>query len=190
MNTALLKQSLRKEFIARRDLLPETEKFQREQLAISNLRRVLPPLPATVHLFLSAKGKSEFDTWRLSDELKTEGYTLCIPYISGKGNMVSVNYKGKESLVQKKFGLFEPEVPEITDPASIQMIIVPLLAFDNMGYRLGYGGGYYDNYLKDFSHIPKVGLSLFPAEGELLPRHSWDIPLDSVASPVGLIEFL
>jgi 5-formyltetrahydrofolate cyclo-ligase len=186
MESSLLKQALRKEFISRRDSLPLEEKKQREANALTHFLPVLPSAPCTIHLYLSAQGKSEFDTWGLSEMLFDKGYQLCIPYITHRGNMLSVNYNSKADLVQKKFGLFEPELPEFTNPASIRIIIVPMLAFDNECYRLGYGGGYYDTYLKDFKDIPKVGLSLFDAESSILPRDPWDIPLDAVASPFNL----
>lgn len=189
MHTALAKSALRKEFIARRNALSSHEKVLREEKALGHLRSILPSVPATIHLFLSAKGKSEFDTWPLSEELQSNGYLLCIPYITGKGTMVSATYYGKDSLISRSFGLFEPVDPHFTDPSSISFILVPLLAFDSEGYRLGYGGGYYDLYLKDFERIPKVGLSLFPAESKLLPREPWDIPLDAVACPDGLLKF-
>jgi len=60
-------------------------------------------------------------------------------------------------------------------------VIVPMLAFDKNNYRLGYGGGYYDRYLKDYDGL-KIGLAFDEQYGELCIE-SFDMPLDIIITP-------
>lgn len=88
----------------------------------------------------------EFDTGFLIDQLLLRGKEVFIPKVMGPGKMSFFPYD-PASLIRSKFGILEPSLgsEEIPD-----LLLVPGLAFDERGYRIGYGGGFYDRYLSKF----------------------------------------
>ena len=125
---------------------------------------------------------TEADTRAIIEGLVSAGKKVYLPRVEGK-NIVPVPY-GECS--RGAFGVDEPVgepytgVPEVT--------VVPLLAVNNQGFRLGYGGGYYDRYLKDTATL-KVGLGYaFQLTDELSPDE-WDEPLDMFICERGIYRF-
>ena len=96
--------------------------------------------------------KSEISTQYLNEFLLNNGKTLCLPII--KNNFETLNfveYNLKTKLVSGKFGIMQPS--DISKEFLPEVILTPCLAFDENGFRLGYGGGYYD---KTFSYLKKI----------------------------------
>ncbi len=86
------------------------------------------------------------------------------------------------ALVKNKFGIPEPTNSEEASIENLDLIFVPLLLCDKEGFRIGYGGGYYDRLLSETKAL-KVGLSLSPPADIILQREEWDIPLDYLITP-------
>ena len=85
-----------------------------------------------------------------------------------------IRYHRNDPLVTSRFGIPEPEgTPEVPE-----ILLVPMVAANHFNYRLGYGGGYYDNYLKNFNG-PKIGICYKELVMDFTPN-TWDIPLDMV----------
>ncbi|GGE24256.1 5-formyltetrahydrofolate cyclo-ligase [Streptococcus himalayensis] len=78
-----------------------------------------------------------------------DGKQVLVPKTYPQGRMIFVDYN-PEQLVQTSFGLLEPRSELAVDPAMIDLIHVPGVVFTKEGYRIGYGGGYYDRYLADY----------------------------------------
>ena len=79
------------------------------------------------------------------------GKRICVPRTYPQGRMEFVEYD-PDILEKTRFGLLEPnEQGKVVDKAEIDLIHVPGLVFQSKGYRIGYGGGYYDRYLADFA---------------------------------------
>jgi 5-formyltetrahydrofolate cyclo-ligase len=75
-------------------------------------------------------------------------------------------------------------------PADIDMILVPLLAFDKKGYRVGYGKGFYDKYLADCrKNCIKAGFSYFDPVDEIADKGDFDVPLDLCITPQSVYVF-
>lgn len=91
----------------------------------------------------------EYDTQLLIKQAQKDGKHLLIPKTYPKGEMIFCPYD-KDHLVQTRFGLWEPAVANAVDKAHIDLIHVPGLIFNQAGFRIGYGGGYYDRYLADY----------------------------------------
>ena len=93
----------------------------------------------------------EFQTQGLIDQALRDGKKVMIPKTYPKGRMEFVVYDPQQ-LVKTSFGLLEPQGNlEVVDASQIDLIHVPGLAFTREGYRIGYGGGYYDRYLENFA---------------------------------------
>ena len=94
-------------------------------------------------------------------------------------------WKPSEPLQKGKYGIFEPhpDLPTLP-PQDVDLILVPAVGCDRQGYRLGYGGGYYDRLLssEDWQHIPTIGIIFNFAWLEQLPVDDWDIPLTAICS--------
>jgi 5-formyltetrahydrofolate cyclo-ligase len=93
------------------------------------------------------------------------------------------------SLQPGTYGIMEPDAtaPRIA-PEQVELILVPCLACDINGYRLGYGGGFYDRMLSDplWANVPTIGIVFEYARLPQVPRESWDIPLSGICTESGL----
>lgn len=91
-------------------------------------------------------------------------------------------------LVQHPFGMAEPapSLPEVL-PGEIQLVLVPGLAFDHCGWRLGYGGGYFDRFLKDFRGV-SVGVVFQALLFESIPHGEHDIPMQWLVTEEEMIN--
>ena len=93
-----------------------------------------------------------------------------------------------QHLIQHPFGMAEP-APDLSQvlPAEIQLVLVPGLAFDRSGWRLGYGGGFFDRFLENFSGL-SVGVVFRALLLETLPHGEHDIPVQWLVTEDGLIQ--
>ena len=120
----------------------------------------------------------EFQTQELIEQALRDGKKVLIPKTYPKGRMDFVVYDPQQ-LVKTSFGLLEPQGNlEVVDASQIDLIHVPGLAFTTEGYRIGYGGGYYDRYLK---HFPGHTLStVYPCQIQDFIPENHDIPVQEV----------
>jgi 5-formyltetrahydrofolate cyclo-ligase len=107
---------------------------------------------------------------------------LALPVLTGEGTMVFREYTGEESLGAGAFGIAEPRVGREIPPSEIDLMLIPGVAFDAAGRRLGRGGGFYDRYLAqaDAAHIYKVGLCRPRALVPKVPAEPHDIIMDKI----------
>ena len=96
--------------------------------------------------------KSEISTQFLNEFLLNNGKILCLPIIKNNSETLNfIEYNLKTKLVSGKFGIMQPS--DLSKEFFPEIILTPCLAFDENGFRLGYGGGYYD---KTFSYLKKI----------------------------------
>lgn len=97
-------------------------------------------------------------------------------------------WQPSEPLVTGKYNILEPDPksPRLT-PDLVDLILVPAVALDARGYRLGYGGGYYDRLRSDsvWQMIPTIGIVFDFSYVEMLPTEAWDLPVDRVCTESG-----
>ena len=120
----------------------------------------------------------EFQTQELIKQALKEGKKVLIPKTYPKGRMEFVVYNPQQ-LAKTSFGLLEPQGDlEVVEPSQIDLIHVPGLAFTTEGYRIGYGGGYYDRYLEHFAgHTMST---IYPCQVQEFNFENHDIPVQEV----------
>lgn len=120
----------------------------------------------------------EFQTQGLIKQALKEGKKVLIPKTYPKGRMEFVVYDPQQ-LAKTSFGLLEPQGDlEVVKPSQIDLIHVPGLAFTTEGYRIGYGGGYYDRYLEHFTgHTLST---VYPCQIQEFNLENHDIPVQEV----------
>lgn len=122
----------------------------------------------------------EPDTWALLRIAWQRGKRTALPRCEGAGQMRFFLADGMHALRPGSFGVMEPDAScPLYDPSAADLCIVPGLAFDRDGYRLGYGGGYYDRYLA-LHPMQTVGFCYPNALVLSLPREPLDIPVRQV----------
>ena len=120
----------------------------------------------------------EFQTQGLIDQALRDGKQVLIPKTYPQGRMEFVVYDPQQ-LVKTSFGLLEPQGDlEVVDASQIDLIHVPGLAFTREGYRIGYGGGYYDRYLENFAGHSLS--TIYPCQVQEFNSEDHDIPVQEV----------
>ena len=120
----------------------------------------------------------EFQTQGLIDQALKDGKKVLIPKTYPKGRMEFVVYDPQQ-LKKTSFGLLEPQGDlEVVDASQIDLIHVPGLAFTREGYRIGYGGGYYDRYLEHFAG--QTMSTIYPCQIQEFNSENHDIPVQEV----------
>ena len=135
----------------------------------------------TIGVYVSYK--HEVDTRRLIENYAKEK-TICVPKIE-KGKMNFYRISSLDELKPGYFGVDEPESIHFIEPGDLDLMLVPLLAFDHNYFRIGYGKGFYDAYMKDADYY-KLGLAYSFQEIEDTHPHPLDIALDAVLTEEGL----
>lgn len=186
----MTKETLRQHYKSLRASL-DTEAVADQSLAIANRVLQLPIWEYTnYHIFLPIENKIEVDTSYLLSVLQGKDKSV----ILSKSNfdthtMQHILLQENTRIAVSKFGIPEPQQGvEILAP-SIDVVFVPLLAFDKKGHRVGYGKGFYDRFLKQCAPEARfVGLSFFEAENKI-PSASHDIALNYCVTPKNTYTF-
>ncbi len=131
----------------------------------------------TIFAFWGIPGK-EPDTSRLIGELIRRGKAVSLPRMLPGHRMEVRQYCPDRPLVQVSFGISEPgEDCPLLKREEIDLVLVPAVCYDRRGYRLGFGGGYYDRWLADFSGV-RVGLCRGAVLQDRVPTEAHDARVD------------
>ncbi|WP_458097486.1 5-formyltetrahydrofolate cyclo-ligase [Roseomonas sp. WA12] len=155
-------------------------------LAEHVLREAPPPEGAVVAGFWPMG--HEIDIRPLMRALEARGHRLCLPRTPKRGLPLDFRaFAFGDLLVKGPVGTQQPA--EEAARATPNWVIVPLLAFDRAGRRLGYGGGYYDRTLAGLPGVGTLGVAFSCQEMDVVPAGPLDAPLDAVATETGVIRF-
>jgi 5-formyltetrahydrofolate cyclo-ligase len=183
-----IKAELRREAIARRNAMPaETRAAAAEAIAARAFPVVARP-GTIVSGFMPIK--SEINPLPLMKALTGQGARLALPVIAGRGApLVMRPWKLDEPLDRGQWGIREPKA----DAAEVEpdILLVPLLAFDRAGHRIGYGAGYYDltiAALRERKPIIAIGLAFAAQEVPAVPATPRDARLDLVLTEREVID--
>lgn len=187
------KQALRKIYIANRKTIDRREQH-RLLAAMYDFIAEVPVSPARLGMSYRAIAQNHEVPAEIFEEYLEENWKtaqFCYPKVEFGTHQMDA-YLDDEHLVWEDaaFQLTQPATGTIADPATIDVVLVPLLAFDEKGYRLGYGKGFYDRFLtRCRPDTVKIGLSWFPPENRLPEIDAFDIPLNYCVTPQQLYVF-
>lgn len=186
----MLKSQLRKQALAQRNTLSNDLLISLNEKLLGQFKTLDFSKTKSIHIFLPIIHKKEPDTFLIIDWLEAHHpeIELVVPKADFNSSILShYTYLNKADLFNNQYHIPEPQnaKPFTGIP---DMVIVPLLAFDEKGYRVGYGKGFYDRFLKDLP-AQKIGLSFFGAVRKINDVHLNDIRLDKCITPDGIIEF-
>ncbi|EID29159.1 5-formyltetrahydrofolate cyclo-ligase [Streptococcus mitis SK575] len=172
-----MKSELRKQVLQEMKALPREQKQAMDQ-ALTELLLQHPFYKEAKVIATYLSFPHEFQTQELIEQALKDGKNVLIPKTYPKGRMDFVVYDPQQ-LVKTSFGLLEPQGDlEVVDASQIDLIHVPGLAFTTEGYRIGYGGGYYDRYLEYFSgHTLST---IYPCQIQDFIPENHDIPVQEV----------
>lgn len=132
----------------------------------------------TIMLYYSLS--DEVDTHTIIDSLLLSKKRILLPEVTGAGTMRLREYTGPCDLRQGVYGIMEPTGNIFTDLDSIDLAIVPGMAFDHSGNRMGRGKGYYDRFLPQLRNAYKIGICFDFQVMEALPTDEHDISMNEV----------
>jgi 5-formyltetrahydrofolate cyclo-ligase len=186
--SASIKAELRRQALARRDGLPAAA---RAQAAVTIAER---PFPVAVAPGAIVAGfmpmKSEINPLPLMRKLADAGARLALPVVDGRGKPLIMRAWGVgEPLAAGVWGIREP--PPAAPQVAPDILIVPLLAFDRSGHRIGYGAGYYDMTiagLREQKAVVAIGIAFADQEIAAVPASPHDAPLDLVLTEREVID--
>ncbi|MAN59045.1 MAG: 5-formyltetrahydrofolate cyclo-ligase [Flavobacteriaceae bacterium] len=184
------KNSLRTKYKALRDTLTPNEVAE-QSLLIANKALTLPIWNRQYyHVFLSITSKKEVDTDYLLHILQGKDKSVVIARSNFENNtMQHILLEDSTEIRTSTIGIPEPTGGIEIPARQLDVIFVPLLAFDKNGHRIGYGKGFYDRFLASCSpNAIFVGLSFYEPEPEI-PFSATDIPLHYAVTPVNTFTF-
>jgi 5-formyltetrahydrofolate cyclo-ligase len=176
----------------RKELSIQTiEKFN--DLILINFQKIKLPPVNCVHTYLASLRLREVDTAMVIRylEFKNPDLKVAVPKIDiGTGTMQHFHLNEEVELINNGYGIQEPNSAKEILANEIDLILIPLLAFDKNGYRVGYGKGYYDKFLSNSRpDVIKIGLSFFDAVDKIGDVDTYDIPLNFCVTPQRLYDF-
>jgi 5-formyltetrahydrofolate cyclo-ligase len=179
----VIKQGLRKKKHLLRNSLNEDFRQEASQAICQHIESWSLFLNSQVILFYLPM-RSEVNLLSLVD--KNPQKTWLVPRILSDGGMAFHLYN-PAALVEHHFGMKEPDPESPSLPAKrIDLVLVPGLAYDRYGSRLGYGGGYYDRFLCTQTRCIRLGITFHALIQGKLPHADWDVSVQYLATEVGI----
>ena len=185
----MTKKEIRKKYLEKRKQLGQT-KIDLEKKILMKLFSSFSFIGnQTIHIYLPIEKFNEVNTNLLIEELRRRGQRIVVPKIMGE-EIISIEINDQTSYRKTIWEILEPVDGTEVKPEAVDVIIVPLLAFDTNGNRVGYGRGFYDRFLKKCrSDSLKIGLSFFPGEEKIEDLSEADFQLTHCVTPDRIYEF-
>ena len=187
------KSELRKLYLHKRRELSEEDIKMKTIATIWNFTELNFDQIKYLHIFYPIAEKSEFNSLQLANWIRNihPEINLVLSKASFDTNTLShFIWERDTPLAVNALGITEPDYGIPVDSELLDMVVVPLLAFDKKGNRIGYGKGFYDRFLSQCRpDAQKIGISLFPPVEEIADINEFDIPLDACVSPEEIWRF-
>lgn len=146
-----------------------------------------------LHCFLPIRKFNEIDTRIILTRLRksfpqVENFVPRVNFESGE--IENARFTETAKLVENQWNIQEPSGEDLIESAEIDLVLVPLLCFDEQGFRVGYGKGFYDRFLKNCrAGCLKIGLSYFPPVEKIRDAQTFDVRLDYCVTPEKIFDF-
>jgi len=183
------KSKLRKELMQKRDAFPSKERQRWDQAIVRSLESFATEHQSQhIFIFYGYKSEPKVQIWAQMDAARSLKFYL--PIIDSDGTMQFARWKNGDSMTTNKYGISEPtgktlsqtEVQNLTN----LLIVVPALAVDSQGFRLGYGGGYYDRFLAQHENAMAIAVTYSGLCNVTVPRESFDMPVRACITQSGI----
>ncbi len=190
---AVEKAALRIKMIESRRLIPEKSRIEMSMAIAEYVITMREVLNARhIHLYLSIPDSGEVSTSAIVDRLIAMKKPLSVPVVRN-GELLSATFRKGDLVRTAQFGQPEPVEFSIAEESTLDVVLLPLLAFDERGFRIGYGKGFYDRFLQRLSRqgvAPcRIGLAFFKQKVDAVPVDCCDEALDGVVHEEGIIRF-
>jgi len=180
------KTELRKQIIEKRSRLLPEEVEQKSEKIISILFATDSFRRAKVVMFY-VDMRNEVITKKAIVETLTQGKRVVVPRVKKGYGLLAIEIKSLEELQLGTFGVLEPPERDEICLEEIDLVVVPGVAFDKRGYRIGYGGGYYDNFLPKLkTDTPKIAVAFEMQIVAQLPAEPHDVKVDAIITEKGI----
>ncbi len=188
----MTKQAIRKLYRQKRTDLSHSVKDKLEDLMLIQFQSLHLDIPDTVMTYSPIDAMNEYNPILIEEYcfFKNPATTLIYPVVDKANNdLRAVAVKEDTFFELNEYDIEEPMNGKGTVPEAIRLMLVPLLAFDEKGYRVGYGKGYYDKFIKECRpEMVKIGFSFFDAV-EIEDVNSFDEKLDFCITPERIYQF-
>jgi 5-formyltetrahydrofolate cyclo-ligase len=189
----MTKSALRKVYKEKRKQVSPQQAEKYNDLILINFQKIQLPFIACVHTYMAAETLGEADTSLLVRYLHFKNPSLIVlaPRIDFRsGDMHHLHIHDETEFTINQYGIMEPSSGSSVDADAVDLVLVPLLAFDKRGYRVGYGKGFYDKFLSACrDDVLKIGLSFFEPADAIEDVDEYDIPLNYCVTPHQVFEF-
>lgn len=188
----MLKADLRKIYIQKRNELHGAERLKLDDLLLIQFQKISLGGIKTVLTYWPMEHKAEPNTQLFNGYLRhmIPDLQLAYPVVKGQEKMEAVLVNEDTVYYTNQWGITEPKIGNHLAISEVDLVLVPLLVFDEVGYRVGFGKGFYDRFLasKD-EHTAIIGFSYFDPIPLISDTHEFDIPLHLGVTPKRVYEF-
>lgn len=187
----MIKSSLRKVYKEKRKLMTPKALDDASQAITERVLSNFQLEGKTVSIFLPIERHFEINTYGLMERAHSFGAHIGLPVADFHLNTLIHRVYNEETVLNlNEFDIPEPTNGKKIPSESFDYVFVPLLAVDKNGFRVGYGKGFYDRFLKTCKPSCKfIGLHLFDLEDEIEDKEKTDIPLDILVTPKEIVYF-
>jgi len=187
------KATLRSTYKRRRKALTDKDRLKLDDLILIQFQKLILHDVHAVLSYWPIKSHYEINTLPITDYLsfKIPGLRVCFPKTDfAQTKLQAIEVEKETSFEMNHAGIGEPTTGELIYPEELDMVFVPMLAYDKKGFRVGYGKGFYDRYLQMCRrNVIKVGFSYFEPEEAIPEVNEFDIPLNLAITPQSIYEF-
>ncbi|HYE56178.1 MAG TPA: 5-formyltetrahydrofolate cyclo-ligase [Chitinophagaceae bacterium] len=189
----MTKSAIRTIYKDKRTALSDKDRMKLDDLILIEFQKLSLPDASFLLSYWPIPSHNEVNTLPIADYLlfRMPGLQLAYPRTSFETlSMQAVLVNDDTEYEVNSHGISEPVDGEQLSPEELDIIFVPMLAYDKQGYRVGYGKGFYDRYLQQCKPgILKIGFSYFEPEPVISDVNEFDIPLNLVITPERIYEF-
>jgi 5-formyltetrahydrofolate cyclo-ligase len=185
-----MKEKIRKDLIEKRSKLPKRKVLERSK-KISDKFFNLKEFNKATNIFFYVSYDNEVNTHNMIKKCLSLGKNVVVPICDAEDSSMSLSKIEKWSdLEPGSFNILEPKMDKIREVTiyDIDLTIIPGIGFDEQGFRLGHGFGYYDKLLKDSTNAINIGLAFEIQIVEKIPIETHDLPVDLIITEKRVIK--